>query len=151
MSHPTDSANSPSPNEQNQVANTGLRASDADRHATALVLQDATARGLLNPTEGGDRMSAAFAAVYLRDLELLIADLPSVAGTTKPVGWRPLGQMALEQLRSSLDITGRRGAAQLGAALLLVLLLITCGLTFAHLAFDNGGGPGPGRGGFGRP
>ena len=149
MSHPTDSDNSSS-TEQDQVANVGLRASDADRHATALVLQDATARGLLNPTEGGDRMSAAFAAVYLRDLEPLIADLPGAPGTTKPAGWRTLGQMALEQFRWSLNMTGRRGAAQLGAALLVVLLLITCGLTVAHLAFDNGGGPGPGRGGFGR-
>jgi hypothetical protein len=149
VSHPTDSANSSSPTEQDQVANAGLRASDVDRHATALVLQDATARGLLNPTEGGDRMGAAFAAVYLRDLEPLIADLPGVAGTTKPAGWRPLAQMALEQLRSSLNTTGRRSAAQLGAALLLVLLLMTFGLAVAHLAFDNGGGPGPGHGGFG--
>ena len=146
VSHPTDSADS-SPTEQDQVSNVGLRASDADRHATELVLQDAIARGLLNPTEGGDRMSAALATVYLHDLEPLTADLPSVADTTKPAGWRPLGQMALEQLRSSLDITGRRGAAQLGAALLLVFLLITCGLAVAHLALDSGGGPG--RGGFG--
>src|ERR1700712_5152898 len=86
LSHPTDSANW-SPTEPRQASNVALRASDADRHATALILQDAIARGLLAPPEGGDRMSAAFAAVYLRDLEPLIADLPSATGTTKPAGW----------------------------------------------------------------
>lgn len=109
------------------------------------------ARGLLTPAEGGDRMSAAFAAVHLEDLEPMTADLPTgPANSTSKPGWRPLLLMVLEQLQSSLRgaITGRRRSAQLGAALLLVLLLITGGLVFAHLFLDNGGGPG--HGGFER-
>ncbi len=148
MSHPTGSADS-SPTEPRQVSNVRLRASDADRMATALVLQDAIARGLLNPTEGGDRISAAFATVYVQDLEPLTADLPRAAAPKEPAGWRPLLLMAAEQLRSSLNraITGRPSPAQLAAAVFLVLLLITCGLAVAHLALDTGGSA-P-RGGFG--
>ena len=136
-----------------------MRASDADRHATVHVLQDAMARGLLTPAEGSDRMSAAFAAVHLEDLKPITADLPEPEGPTqssKTVGWRPLLLMVLEQLQSSLRsaITGRRRPVQLGAALMLVFLLITCGLAFAQFVFDHGAGPGhvggPGRGGFGR-
>jgi hypothetical protein len=127
--------------EAGQVSNVRMRASDADRMATTLILQDAIARGLLTPTEGGDRMSAALATVYLQDLDPLTADLPRVAVPTEPAGWRPLLLMAVEQLRSSLNraITGRPSPAQLGAALFLVLLLVTCGLAVAHLALDNAG------------
>jgi hypothetical protein len=45
-----------------------MRASDMDRHTTVLVLQDAIARGLLTPDEGGERIAVAFAAVHLPDL-----------------------------------------------------------------------------------
>lgn len=135
-----------------------MRASDADRHATVHVLQDGMTRGLLTPGEGSDRMSAAFAAVHLEDLEPITADLPEgPAHSSRTVGWRPLLLMVLEQLQSSVRraISGRRRPVQLGAALLLAFLLITCGLTFAHLVLDNGGGPGhgggPGQRGSGRP
>lgn len=133
-----------------QLAGQPMRASDADRHATVQQLQDAIARGLLTPAEGSDRMGTAFAAVHLEDLEPITADLPRSTSHSKSKGWRPLLLMVLEQLQSSLRgaITGRRRSAQLGAALLLVLLLITGGLVFAHLFLDNGGGPG--HGGFER-
>src|SRR3954471_22078359 len=53
-----------------------LRASDADRHAIVLILQDAVAAGLLTPEEGSDRIAEAYAATHLRDLPALVADLP---------------------------------------------------------------------------
>ena len=126
-----------------------MRASDVDRHATVAVLQDAMARGLLTPAEGGDRMNAAFAAVHLEDLTAITADLRRAPARSESAGWRPLLLMVLEQLQSSLRsaLTGRR-PVQLGAALLIAFLLVTCGLTFAHLVLDSGGDPG--QGGFDR-
>lgn len=127
----------------------GMRASDADRYATVQVLQDAMARGLLRPAEGSDRIGAAFAAVHLQDLQPITADLPKGPAPSKSMGWPTLLLMVFEQLQISLRnaITGRRRQAQLGAALLLVFLLITCGLTLAHFFLDGGG---PGHSGSGR-
>lgn len=126
-----------------------MRASDADRHATVLTLQDAIARGLLTPAEGGERMSAAFATTHVQDLGPLTADLPRRPHPGKPQRRRLL--MVFEQLQSALRsaITSPRGPAQMGAALLLTLLLITCGLAVAHLVLDSGGHTG--HPGFGRP
>ena len=156
MPNPTDRV--PATTADPRLTDPRMRAADADRHATVHELQDAIACGLLTPVEGSDRMSAAFAAVHLADLEPITADLPKgPANNGRPVGWRPLLLMVLEQLQSSLRgaITGRRRPVQLGAALLLVFVLISCGLTFAHLLLDGGGGPGrsggAGRGGYGRP
>ena len=106
------------------------------------------ARGLLTPAEGSDRMKVAFAAVHLDDLTPITADLPEAAARNESAGWRPLLLTVFEQLKSSLRsaLTGRRRPAQLGAALLIAFLLISCGLTFAHLVLDGGGG---GRGDFG--
>jgi len=148
MTDPTHGATAPMP--QPKLDGPKMRASDAERHAIVLVLQDAIGRGLLTPTEGGERMSAAFAAAFVPDHAPLTADLPKSPGKATPIGWKPLLLMVLEQLQSCLRTatTGPRRPAQLGAALLLVLLLLTCGLAFAHLVLDNGGGPG--QRGFGR-
>jgi hypothetical protein len=74
-----------------------VRASDDDRAATVRVLQDAVARGLLTAEEGGERMAAAFAAVHLRDLPPLTADLRPAA-TAAPArtapGWCARGDAA---------------------------------------------------------
>src|SRR4051812_27141707 len=80
-----------------------LRASDADRHATVQVLQEAVARGLLTTDEGGERMAVAFAARHLHDLPPLTADLPPAPGPA-PVapGWRPLAAQAWTQARASI-------------------------------------------------
>ena len=67
--------NTAHPHEQ-MLTEPRMRASDADRHATVQVLQDAMARGLLTPDEAGERMAAAFAAVHRADLEPMTADLP---------------------------------------------------------------------------
>jgi hypothetical protein len=138
-----------------------LRAGDGDRVATVHVLQDAVARGLLTPDEGSDRMAAAFAAVHLHDLAPLTADLPpapAVAQSGAPSGapgWRPLGLMAWEQVRTT--VSGARGGGPATvrlalAAVLTLLVLVAFGSFVLHALFDGPGdwGRGPGGGGPGR-
>ena len=125
------------------------RASDADRHATVLVLQDAVARGLLTPDEGGDRMATAYAAVYVPDLHPLTTDLgQSHTKYSRPPGWRVLATMVVEQLRFyfSETHTGHLNRARVAvAALLAIVLMLALGFVTTGL-FD--GGPASGPGGF---
>ncbi len=124
-----------------------MRAADSDRAATVHVLQDAVARGLLTPDEGSDRMAAAWAAVHLRDLAPLTADLPAapapapLPARTGAPGWRPLGLMAWEQVRTTVRrAPGRPGIRLALAAVLAVLLLVALGSSLLEAVFD--GGPG---------
>jgi len=127
----------------------GVRASDADRAATVRRLQDAVGRGLLTPDEGSERMAAAWAAVHVRDLGPLTADLPPPRPSAAAPGWGVLATMAAEQVRSSVHgaRTGRLSAARIAGALLVALLLVALlGSLVGELLFD---GRGPGRGDFG--
>ena len=128
--------------------NAPTRASDADRHTTVLVLQDAVARGLLTPDEGGDRMATAYAAVHMPDLHPLTADLgPTQAKSSEPPGWRVLATMVVEQLR--FYFSARNG--QLTRARVAVAALLAIGLMLAIAFATTGlfdGGPTPGPGGF---
>ena len=128
-----------------------MRASDAERHATVMALQDAMSRGLLNPDEAGERMATAFAAVHVDELRGLTEDLPAgdVRGP-RPPGWSALATLAVEQLRHSLSNgkTGQLDPARVAALLLLMTLLAAVfGVVVAGL-FDTGYPPGPG--GYGR-
>ncbi len=128
-----------------------VRASDGDRVAAVQVLQDAVARGLLTADEGSERMAAAFAAVHLRDLAPLTADLPPapVALRQGAPGWRPLGVMAWEQLRATVTEArgGGHAAVRLALAATLALLVVMAFGSFVlHALFDGpgdwgGGGP----------
>jgi hypothetical protein len=114
-----------------------LRASDADRMATVLVLQEAIANGCLTPAEGSDRMAAAFAAVHRRDLDPLVADLPKADGAGFPA---PSGPRGFRRGRPDPTDPRWRLVLLVGLALLLMLMF---GSIAAHLVFDNGpGGPG---------
>ncbi len=121
-----------------------MRAADSDRAATVHVLQDAVARGLLTPDEGSDRMAAAWAAVHLRDLTPLTADLPAAPAPVRAgaPGWRPLGLMVWEQVRTTARGagSGRPGLRLALAAVLAVLLLVALGSSVLHALLD--GGPG---------
>src|SRR6478752_9912954 len=104
-----------------------FRASDADRHSTALLLQDAMARGLLTPEEGDERMAAAFAAVHQRDLSPLTADLPPVKASSNPkAGWRVLLLVFFEQFKSFFvrRETGRLKPSRVAVAFLLAAALV---------------------------
>ncbi|MGY1607831.1 DUF1707 SHOCT-like domain-containing protein [Geodermatophilus sp. SYSU D00700] len=118
-----------------------LRASDGDRAATVQALQDAVARGLLTPDEGSDRMASAFAAVHLRDLAPLTADLPPATAPSGPPGWRPLGLMAWEQVRATLHGARSDGPTAVRLALVAVLtllLFVALGSLVLQGLFDGG-------------
>jgi hypothetical protein len=106
-------------------AEPAMRASDADRLATVMTLQDAMARGMLNPDEASERMAWAFAAVHRRDLDPLTADLASAPSRSDPPEWRTLARMTAERVRLSLaDTTGRLGPAKVAVAFLVVLAMV---------------------------
>ncbi len=128
-----------------------MRASDAERHATVMALQDAMSRGLLAPDEAGERMGSAFAAVHVDELRALTDDLPAAdPGDVRPLGWSGLATMAVEQLRFSLTNggTGRLDPARVAALLLLMMLLAAVFGVVVASQFDAGYPPGPG--GYGR-
>ncbi|MGY1650941.1 DUF1707 SHOCT-like domain-containing protein [Geodermatophilus sp. SYSU D01119] len=134
-----------------------MRAADSDRAATVHLLQDAVARGLLTPDEGSDRMAAAFAAVHLRDLAPLTADLPAAVPVRGgPPGWRPLGVMAWEQLRATVAGARSGGPAAVRvaiAAVVALVLLVTLGSLVVQGLADgpDWGGPGFGDRGWDGP
>ena len=124
-----------------------MRASDADRLATVGRLQDAVARGLLTPDEGSERMAEAFAAVHLTDLDSLTEDLPPAPPERTAPGWRSLGVLAVEQVRTSLTTaaTGRLNAARVAVVLLVAsLFLVLVGALSGVALSDSGGGSGDG-------
>lgn len=103
-----------------------LRASDDDRASTVRLLQDAVVRGLLTADEGSERMAAAWAAVHLRELGPLTADLPRPRPVRAAPGWGVLATMATEQVRASLHAarSGRLSPARIAAVVAVVLLLV---------------------------
>jgi hypothetical protein len=123
-----------------------MRASDADRLATVKQLQDAVARGLLTPDEGSERMADAFAAVHLTDLDPLTEDLPPAPPERTAPGWRSLGVLAVEQVRTSLTTAaaGRLNAARVAVVLLVASLLLVLVGALTGVALSDGGGGGDG-------
>ena len=122
-----------------------MRASDDDRAATVRLLQDAVARGSLTPDEASERMAAAWAAVHVRDLGPLTADLPRPHPARTAPGWGVLATMATEQVRSSLHDarSGRLQSARIVLALLLaVVAVVLVGALVGELLFDGGHGRG---------
>jgi Domain of unknown function (DUF1707) len=119
-----------------------LRASDADREAVVRRLHDAVVKGLLSIEECDERVAAAYAARFVRELPPLTADLPPV-GPPAPVppGWRALALMAWLQLRTAL--TGIswgtvRSRPRLAIAVVAVLALLFVGATTAGALGDGG-------------
>jgi hypothetical protein len=119
-----------------------LRASDADREAVVRALHDAVGRGQLTVEEGDERVGAAYATRFVRDLRSLTADLyPAPTAPVAP-GWRALAAVALLQLRTSLATISWRSTVaskrRLAVAVLLVLTVIALGvMTFEDL-FEHG-------------
>ncbi len=154
---PSPDAAGPSPDTAEPPAPDGpppLRASDTDRQATVHSLQDALARGMLTFEEAGDRMRAAWAARFVRELPPLTADLPSRAPEPGgPPGWRRVWLLLLEQLRAEVALVSAgglrspRSRRSLAVALLLGVTLVTLGSLAAHGL--SAGDPHPFRGGFG--
>jgi hypothetical protein len=137
---------------QGEDAAPGFRASDADREAVVRALHDAFTRGLLSMEECDERVAAAYAARFVRELPPLTADLPPLAAPV-PVapGWRALATLAWLQLRAALAGFSWRGSARsvrarprlaLAAVALLALLSIAAVSTGPML-----GDGGPAQGG----
>ena len=129
----------------------GLRASDADRHATVARLQEAVALGLLTHEEGSDRMAAAYDARYHSDLPPLTADLPEPVSAVPAVrtaapGWRALLAMVWVQLRvlvagSATGRPSRRRLAIVGAIGIALVVLLVLGAWGLDGLFGGGHGP----------
>lgn len=64
----------------------GVRASNADRERVTTILSQAAVDGLLSVDEADERIAAAYAATYVRDLRPLTADLPGQTGGDRPGG-----------------------------------------------------------------
>jgi hypothetical protein len=118
-----------------------MRASDDDRAATVRVIQDAVVRGLLTPEEASERLAAAWAAVHVRDLPPLTADLPPRPSARTAPGWGVLATMASEQVRSSLQRPGtdRLHPARVAAAIAIALLVVLLFFSLLGAAMVDGG------------
>lgn len=121
-----------------------FRASDADRHRTVEVLQDAVGRGLLSTDEGGERMAAAYAARYLHELPALTADLPPApVPAPAPPGWGPLAGLAVLQARSGLSaltadgLRSRRVLAMAAGLLVVLLTMLALAVAGLHLLIPD--------------
>jgi hypothetical protein len=115
-----------------------LRASDADREAVVRTLHDAVGRGLLTIDECDERVAAAYAARFLRDLPPLTADLPPSAPVAP--GWRPLLGMAWLQLRTALAALSWRGVRarpRLALAAVALLALVSIAVVSTGAVFDH--------------
>ncbi len=92
--------------------------------------------------ECDERMSAAYAARFVRELPRLTADLPTAA-PPPPVapGWRALGVLAWLQVRTALaGISGRslRARPRLAIAVVVVLAVLSLGAATAGELVDGG-------------
>jgi hypothetical protein len=67
------------------IGGPGTRASDADRDATAGLLNEAFAEGRLTADEHDQRLSAAYAARSWQQLRQLTADLPAAPVAAEPM------------------------------------------------------------------
>ena len=74
-----------------------IRASHAEREATAARLHVALGEGRLDLAETDERLTAAYASRYRSELEPLLADLPSPEPSGVPAGWAHVGRAFVAQ------------------------------------------------------
>jgi hypothetical protein len=99
----------------------GLRASDADREATATILRQHYTEGRLDAREYDERIDRCYAAKTVRELDDLFVDLPRTGASRAEQEsahheWRPPWRFAI-----LLPI--------------VVALIVLCALTGAHLVW----------------
>jgi Domain of unknown function (DUF4190)/Domain of unknown function (DUF1707) len=123
----------------NELPSQDLRASDADREATAERLRTAALEGRLDPVELDERLSSAYDARWCSELTALTSDVtpPPPAPPAPPVFVRPapVNGLAVASL-----ISGIVWMAWFGSLLAIV---------FGHIALDQikeSGGQQSGRG-----
>ena len=142
-----------SPQRDGEAATPDYRASDADREAVVRTLHDAFTGGLLTMEECDERVAAAYAARYVRELPPLTADLPPLAAPA-PVapGWRALATLAWLQVRAALASFSWRGSARsvrarprIALAAVALLALLSIAAVSTGPVFGDGGPAGDGR------
>jgi hypothetical protein len=74
--------------QEDVMAQSPVRASDADRERVAAILRGAAGQGLLTRAEVDERLSRVYAATYVGDLAPLTADLPEGGRRFAPVDLR---------------------------------------------------------------
>lgn len=123
MTHPQ------SANRQTSRVDRNVRASDADRDATAGALRQHFAEGRLTPEEFDERLSASFAARTHGELADLTADLPSdQARYALPVSSEPAAlPVRAHTTGVSATVWRAKAASYVTACLVCVLLWIVSG------------------------
>ena len=86
---------------------TWLRASDAERQATAERLAAAFGEGRLNLDEMEQRIAWVYASRYRSDLQLLVADLPAPDEGGHSGGWASVWQTVVRLVWSSMSRASR--------------------------------------------
>ena len=104
------------------MAESPVRASDADRERVAEILHGAAGQGLLTMDEVDERLARVYAATYTRDLAPLTADLPEGGRRFAPVDLR---------VRSRARAVARAHlAGYLGLVLLMVAIWVATGADY---------------------
>jgi hypothetical protein len=121
-----------------------LRASDADREATATLLRDAGGDGRLTVQELDERLDAAYAAVTHVDLEGLVADLVPTDRSRRPTGDGTQARVVVRDdgngSRWLVAIMGgveRSGVWRLGRRCTSLSLMGGTDLDLTHAEFDD--------------
>ena len=114
-------------------ANLGIRASDADREATAQRLHTAALEGRLDAEELEERLTAAYAAKHCSELERLTADVtPAPASAPAPPAF----------VRPASTVNGFAIASLILALVWFWWVGSVLAVIFGHLALNQIGGSG---------
>jgi Domain of unknown function (DUF1707) len=104
------------------MAQSLVRASDADRERVAAILRGAAGQGLLTLAEVDERLARVYAATYVGDLAPLTADLPEGGRRFAPVDLR---------VRSRARAAARAHVAgYVGLVLLMVAIWVATGADY---------------------
>ena len=104
------------------MAQSPIRASDADRERVAAVLRDAAGQGLLTLAEVDERLARVYAATHVGQLAPLTADLPESGRRIAPVDL-PVRSRARSVARAHL-------AGYVGLVLLMVGIWVATGADY---------------------
>ncbi|WP_328617164.1 DUF1707 domain-containing protein [Amycolatopsis sp. NBC_00355] len=129
----------------------GVRCSDAEREQTRARLHAAAGEGRLSMDEVDERMTRLYAVKFRHDLDALTADLPEPSPVAVS-GWRPIleaiGRQFAAEARTLLARGSALGSRRRRLTIALVLLAFLAAMTVA--AFHGFDGEGVERHGFGR-
>jgi DUF1707 SHOCT-like domain len=104
------------------MAQSPIRASDADRERVAAVLRDAAGEGLLTLVEVDERLARVYAATHVDDLAPLTVDLPA--------GGRRLPPVDLEVRSRARAVARAHLAGYVGLVLLMVGIWVATGADY---------------------